>query len=197
MKKTLFLIFFLLPFLAHAQEVETKYPWVLTGFGGAASLCTEDGCFGPSGLSFGGSFGRPMSQRWSFELEGTYARTKENLPPRIDLLTGLLFVPQLERTRIWGGANFIAKLGEGGDASSGLFVSLGFVAGYEQQNEITPPEIFHAPTKDIGLKGGLSGGAGYNYWFNDHWGIRPEAMFYVVAGSLSGIRYTGGLMHKF
>lgn len=195
MKKLLFLFIFILPVFVHAQDVQ--YPWVLTGFGGAATLCTEEaGCFGPSGLSLGGSFGRNMTDTWAFELEGAYAKTNELLDPRFDEVSGTLFTPELERTRIWGGGNFLAKVGDLG-ASSNFFISIGLFAGYEQQVEITPPGIFHAPTRDIGLKGGAAGGAGLNYWFNDNWGIRPEVRMYLIVGDLSGLRYTAGLMRKF
>jgi hypothetical protein len=137
-----------------------------------------------------------MSRTWAFELEGAYAKTNEFLDPRIDAATGNLFTPELERTRIWGGGNFLAKLGDIG-SSSNFFISIGLFTGYEQQKEIGPPGVFVAPIKDVGLKGGGAGGAGVNYWFNDNWGIRPEVRMYFVVGDLSGLRYTAGLMRKF
>lgn len=194
MKKLFFLIVLFLPVLLQAQE--TKYPWVLTGFGGGASLCDEAGCFGPTGPAFGGSFGRNMTDTWAFELEGAVALTNEELAPRFDEVTGVFFTPELDRTRVWGGANFLAKVGNIG-ASSNFFISLGLFTGYEQQKEVTPEGIFHAPTRDIGLKGGGAGGAGANFWFNEHWGLRPEARMYFIVGDLSGLRYTVGLMRKF
>lgn len=195
MKRTLLILFFLVPVFASAQQ-EARYPWILTIFGGGASLCDEAGCFGPSGPAFGASFGRHMSDRWSFELEGTFTTTSETLPPRVDLGSGLIFTPGLDRTRVWGGGHFLAKLASLG-SSSAFFISIGGVGGYEQQTVTAPEGIFVEPIRDIGIKGGLAGGAGMDLWFSDSWGVRPEVRYYLVAGSLSGVRYTGGLMHKF
>ncbi|HSP07900.1 MAG TPA: hypothetical protein VLR94_12035 [Acidobacteriota bacterium] len=195
MKKILVVLLILLPVCAFAQE-ETRYPWILTIFGGGASLCTEDGCFGPRGPAFGASFGRSMTDRWSFELEGTYAWTSENELPLVDLDTGIVYTPVLDRTRVWGGGHFLGKIAKFGDASD-FFISLGAVGAFERQTEKVPEGIFATPTKDIGIKGGLAGGAGVNFWFSDNWGVRPEIRYYLVASPLSGIRYTAGLMHKF
>jgi hypothetical protein len=184
---------FLFPVIAAAQE---GYRWRLTGFGGAASLCDELGCFGPTGYSFGASFGRNMSERWSFELEGVYVHTSETLPARIDPFTGITFSPILDRSRIWGGAIFFVRLASFGEASE-FFLAFGPVGGYEQQKEKAPEGIFVPPTLDIGIDGGVSGGAGFNIWFSNNWGFRPEVRYYAVANDLSGLRYTGGIIRKF
>lgn len=196
MKKALLVVLFLFPVVAHAQDETGKFPWILTMFGGGASFCDEQGCFGPSGYAFGASFGRAMGDTWSFELEGTYAKTSEDLPARVDLLTGTVFVPVLDRTRVWGGGTFLAKLARFGDRNN-FFVAISLIGGYEQQKEKGPEGFFVAPTKDIGIKGGVGGGGGINLWFSETWGLRPEARFYAIVGDLSGMRYTVGLMKQF
>lgn len=196
MKKALLVVLFLFPVFAYAQDETGKYPWILTMFGGGASFCDEQGCFGPSGYAFGASFGRAMGNTWSFELEGTYAKTSEDLPARVDLLTGTVFVPVLDRTRVWGGATFLAKVVRFGDRNN-FFVAMSLIGAYEQQKEKGPEGFFVAPTKDIGIKGGVGGGGGINLWFSDSWGLRPEARFYAIVGDLSGMRYTVGLMKQF
>lgn len=194
MKKYWMLILFLFPLAAGAQE--NSYAWRLTGFGGAASLCDEQGCFGPTGYTFGASFGRNMTERWSFELEGVYVGASETLPARIDPFTGLIYNPELDRKRIWSGAVFFARLASLGQASE-LFVAMGGVVGYEQLKETAPEGVFVPPTEDIGLTGGVTGGAGFNFWLSKNWGFRPEIRFYWVADDLSGVRYTGGIIRKF
>jgi hypothetical protein len=200
MKKIWILIFILLPLLAGAQDQEEaldkKYAWRLTGFGGAATLCDENGCFGPTGYSFGASFGRNMTDRWSFELEGVYVHTSQTLPPRIDPFTGIIYSPELDRSRIWGGAVFFARLASIG-TSSEFFVAMGVVGGYEQRKEKAPEGIFVPPATDIGIRGGVTGGGGFNFWMSENWGLRPEVRFYWVSGDLSGVRYTGGIIRKF
>jgi hypothetical protein len=175
---------------------DAKYPWDLTGFAGAASLCDELGCFGGAGIAFGGSFGRQFTERWYFELEGTYVSGTETLAPRFDLRTNQIFVPELQRHRVWAGGSFFRPLLRFGEASH-LFISLGFVAAYERQTEKVPEGFLHAPTKDIGLKGGVSGGAGAIFWFSENWALRPEVKFYAVPSPLSGLRYTAGITHRF
>jgi len=194
MKKYLWLLLFLIPVSVSAQEA--VYPWQLSAFGGGASLCDESGCFGPSGYVFGASFGRHFTDRWSFELDGAYARSTETLAPRFDTVTGTLFFPELQRSRVWGGGTFLASIGHFG-SSSDFFIALGLVGAYEQQVEKTPEGIFHAPTRNIGIKGGVCGGAGMNLWFSESWGVRPEIRFYGTASPLSGVRYTAGLIKKF
>lgn len=189
----------LFPVVVSAEE--GVYSWNLTVSVGGASLCAKQGCFGPGGLAVGAAFGRNMTDRWSFELDGAYVRTNEALAPRVDIATGVLFYPELDRTRIWGGGTFSCKLYDI-TSTSHLFISLGLVGGYEQQVEKTPLGIFHAPTRDIGVKGGVSGGVGINYWFSENWGVRPEMRFYAVVGavdegSLSGLRYSAGIVKKF
>ena len=183
-------------FVGHSEAQTEKYPWDLTGFGGAASLCDELGCFGQTGLAFGGSFGRQFTERWYFELEGTYVSATESLAPRFDLRTGQIFVPELKRQRVWAGGNFNRRLLQLGKASH-LFISIGFVAAYERQTEEVPEGFLHAPKRDIGLKGGASGGAGAVFWFNDNWALRPEVKFYAVPSPLSGLRYSAGITHRF
>lgn len=194
MKKILLLLVFLFPVALFAQS-DQAFPWQLQAFGGAASLCDEIGCFGATGYSFGASFGRAMGDRWSFELEGAYSKATETEPERLDLATDTFYTPELSRSRIWAGGTFFGKMKtfEKGD----FFIALGFVAGFERQNENVPIGITPLPTVNIGLKGGVSAGAGINYWFSENWGIRPEGRFYAVAGHLSGLRYSGGIIRRF
>ncbi|HEY4491482.1 MAG TPA: hypothetical protein VI958_05745 [Acidobacteriota bacterium] len=192
MKKFLFFLFLVIPAVSQAQQ---QYPWSLTLFGGGAALCDEQGCFGPTGWAAGGSFGRHMTDRWAFELDVAIARTNELLPPRVDQF-GNFFIPELQRTRGWGGGTFLATLGHIGSESD-FFVGLGIVGVFERREEITPPDVFHEPARNLGLKGGIAGSAGMNLWLSKNWGIRPEAKFYLTAGSLSGVRYTAGLLRKF
>jgi hypothetical protein len=194
MKKYWMLILFLFPLVAGAQE--NNYAWRITGFGGAASLCDEQGCFGPTGYTFGASFGRNMTERWSFELEGVYAHASQTLPTRIDSFTGIIYNPVLDRARIWSGAVFFARLASFGQANE-FFLAMGGVVGYEQLKEKAPVGVFVPPTEDVGLTGGVTGGAGFNFWFSKNWGLRPEIRFYWVADNLSGVRYTGGIIRKF
>lgn len=195
MKKLLLVVFLLVPVFASAQD-EQRFPWILTIFGGGASFCTDAGCFGPSGYAFGASFGRGMSDRWSFELEGTYAYSTETEPARVDLATGLIFTPELARTRVYGGGHFLGRLAKLGDESD-FFISIGVVGAYEQEAENVPEGYFPLPTVHRGIVGGLAGGAGMNLWFGDSWGIRPEVRYYLCASSVSGVRYTAGILHKF
>ena len=185
--------------LLHSCELialDERYPWDLTGFAGGATLCDELGCFGQTGLAFGGSFGRQFTERWNFELEGTYVTATETLAPRFDLRTNQIFVPELKRQRVWAGGNFIRKFLRFGEASH-LFISVGFVAAYERQTEQVPEGFLHAPTKDIGLKGGASGGAGAIFRFSENWALRPELKFYAVPSPLSGLAYTAGIQYRF
>jgi hypothetical protein len=187
-------LLFSFPLLAHGEDI--KYPWRLTGFAGNAMLCTEQGCFDGSGFAFGASFGRQFTGRWSFELDGTFARTEENLAPRFDLNTDTLYIPQLQRSRFWGGGTFLGSFAHFGKRSD-AFVSIGFIAAVERRSEKTPPGIRPLPSEDIGIKGGVSGGAGLNLWFSKNWAIRPEAKFNAVAGNLSGFRYSAGILRQF
>lgn len=82
-------ILLILLFVPHAEARTEKYPWDLAGFGGAAALCDELGCFGQTGLAFRGSFGRQFTERWYFELEGTHVSTTESLAPPFDPRTAL------------------------------------------------------------------------------------------------------------
>lgn len=194
MKKVLWLLMFLFPVVLYAQSEDT-YPWHLQIFGGGATLCDDLGCFGPSGLTIGGSFGRAMGDRWSFELEGGTALTSQNEPVRFDEITGTYYTAVLNRTRSWGGGVFLGKLKrfKKGD----FHIAIGFVGAVEHTSETTPPEILPAPSVNNGVKGGVSGGAGLNFWFSENWAIRPEVRFYAIAGSLSFLRYTGGIVRKF
>jgi hypothetical protein len=202
MKKYWMLMIFLFPLVAEAQEnptgnsLDQPYAWRLTGFGGAASLCDEQGCFGPTGYNFGASFGRNMTNRWSFELEGTYTSATQTLAARVDPLTGIVYNPELNTGRFWGGAVFFARLATIGKSSE-FFIAMGGVVGYEQLKEKAPEGVFVPPTQHFGLTGGVTGGAGFNFWFSKNWGLRPEVRFYGVAENLSGVRYTGGIIRKF
>ena len=191
MKKIWILLFFCFPLISSAQD----YPWDLTGFGGMAVLCDEDGCFGPDGFVVGGSFGRQFTDSWAFELEGAYTRTSEVLPSRFDTFSGQFYTPEQIRRRTWAGFSFLRTMARMGDAST-LFISIGLAVAYEHRYEIVPEGVF-SPDRSLGLKGGLSGGAGMNLWISESWGIRPEVKFYLIATPLSGIRYTGGLVHRF
>jgi hypothetical protein len=193
---TKILFCFLFLFLSvSALAQQGHYPWDLTGFAGGATFCDEAGCFGPSGFAAGIEFGRHMTNRWAFELEGTYGRTSQILPQRFDIRTGQFFTPELVRQRIWGGFALLGSLLHLGQESD-LFISLGAVLAYEHRKEIVP-EGFFGPEKSLGLKGGVSGGAGFNFWFSDSWALRPEVKFYFCATPLSGVRYTAGLVHRF
>ena len=164
-------------------------------YGGGASLCDKAGCFGLSGYAFGASFGRAMGDRWSFELEGTFARSTELEQTRYDLTTDTYYTPELVRSRIWAGGTFLGKLKT--FSKGDIHIAIGFVTGFERRNETVPLGILPLPTENIGIKGGVSAGAGMNYWFSDNWAIRPAVRFYAVAGSLSGLSYTGGIVKKF
>lgn len=192
----IFSLLFLIFIAAASYAQEAKYPWDLTVYGGGALLCDELGCFGTSGIAFGASFGRQFTPHWSFELEGTYVSTNEVLPLRFDLATGRFFTPELQRTRVWGGATFLRPIFHLRESSS-FFIALGGVGAFERQREKSPEGIFHRAPRNLGVKGGVSGGGGINFWFSPHWGIRPEARFYLVAKPLSGLRYTVGLLHRF
>jgi hypothetical protein len=191
MKRILAILIFCFPVLATAQQ----YPWDLGVFGGGASLCVESGCFGPTGYAIGGSFGRQFSDRWAFELEAAYTRSSEILPGRFDIFTGQFYVPEEVRQRTWAGFAFLGTLVGFGDASN-LFVSVGLAVAYEHKYEIVPEGVF-APDRNLGLKGGLSGGAGMNLWITENWALMPEVKFYLIAEPLSGLRYTAGLVHRF
>src|SRR5687767_2367043 len=168
MKKYLAILLFCFPALASAQQ----YPWDLTGFAGAAMLCDEAGCFGPSVYTVGGSFGRQFADRWFFELEGAYSRTEELLPTRFDIFSGQFYTPEQVRQRTWAGFAFLWSMIRFGDASN-FFLSMGLAVAYEHRYEVVPEGVF-APDRNIGLNGGVSGGAGMNLWLTEHWGIRPE-----------------------
>ncbi len=120
MKKIFVLMFLCFPLISAAQD----YPWDLSVFGGGAMFCDEAGCFGPSGFAAGGSFGRQFTNRWAFELEGTYARTEEILPSRFDTFTGQFYTPEQVRRRFWSGFAFLGTLAGFGEASN-LFISIG------------------------------------------------------------------------
>ena len=190
------ILLFVLLICAVANAKDAIYPWELTGFAGGAQLCDEAGCFAQSGLAFGGSFGRQFTERWNFELEGTYVSASKSLAPRFDLRTGQIFVPELQRRRVWAGGSFQRSLFRFGEASH-FYISVGFVAAYERRTEKVPEGFLHAPKKDIGLKGGVSGGAGLMIWLSENWGVRPEVIFFAVPSPLSGLTYTGGITHRF
>jgi hypothetical protein len=130
-----------------------------------------------------------------FELEGAYVRTSEVLPSRFDIFSGQFYTPEQLRRRTWGGFAFLRTLARMGEASN-VFVSIGLAVAYEHRYEIVPGGVF-APDRSLGLKGGISGGGGLNLWITENWAIRPEVKFYLIATPLSGLRYTGGLVHRF
>jgi hypothetical protein len=209
MKRLLCVLLFVFPLLAHAQGQvhETPYPWTLTIFGGGASLCTDantnlatgalaSGCFGPTGYTFGASFGRGMTDTWSFELEFAYAHATENLGQTVDIPTGILYTPQLTHGRVWAGGTFFGKLHKFSDRSD-FFIALGGVGAYERQELVVPVEVFNPGSENIGITGGVCVGAGMNLAIGENWSIRPEARYYLAASGLSGLRYTAGLTKKF
>ena len=194
MKRLILFVLFLLPLTATAQE--QSYPWILTGYGGGSRLCTVDGGCG-GGLNtfaFGGSFGRYFTKRWGFEIEGLYSPADETEPPRFDEFTGVIFTPVLHHRRIWGGGAFLGDLAK--FKSGEFFIALGFGGAVERLDETAPEGIFVEPGQDIGIKAGVCGGAGLNWWFSQHWGIRPEVRFYGIS-EISFFRYTVGLSYKF
>lgn len=194
MKKLLLLLVFLFPVALFAQS-NGDYPWLFQAYGGGATLCIEGGCFGPTGMAFGASLGRAMGDRWSFELEGTFARTTELEPTRFDELTQTYYTAELVRSRIWAGGVFLGKLKT--FSKGDIHIAIGFTTGFERRNENVPLGITPLPTENIGIKGGVSGGAGMNYWFSENWAIRPAFRFYAVSGNLSGMAYTAGIIRKF
>jgi len=194
MRKFLLLAILIFPVIASAENPE-GYRWDLTVFGGGALFCDEAGCFGPSGWAAGGSFGRQFAKIVSFEIDGTYAQTSQILPSRIDLFTGQFYTPELDRMRFYTGLTFLVTVAQFGSQSN-FFVAIGGALAYEKQDFIVPEGIFQLD-ETLGLKGGLSGGAGMNLWFTENWGLRPEVRFYWIASPLSGLRYTGGIVHRF
>lgn len=194
MRKILLVLFLFFPLVMSAEE--GLYPWRATFGGGGASLCDEKGCFGPTGYTFGGSFGRNMSERWGFELEGYYAKASETGLPRVDLFTGTLYTPEFQHSRFWGGGAFLASLSDFGERND-FFIALGFALAYENFSTKAPEGIFTPPSVDIGIVGGVSGGAGINWWISENWALRPEVRYYLCANDLSGLRYTIGLSTEF
>src|SRR5687767_443970 len=80
--------------------------------GGGSTYCHEEGCFGPTGVAYGAAFTRTVRDRWSFNVDATLACTWEDLPERVDPETGILFIPERERTRFWTGVAFVRHLSE-------------------------------------------------------------------------------------
>jgi hypothetical protein len=196
MKKVLFVAVICLV-SSFALADEGLYPWILTGYGGGANSCTSGGgCFEIIGPAAGGSFGRAMSKTWSFELDGFWTRGSRILPLTLDTISGVYYRPEERRTRVYGGAMFLAKIAEFSPSLS-MFIVVGAVGGYERLDLKTPPGVWHEPATDNGIKGGMAAGAGFNWWFSDSWGLRPEFRFYPVFDNLTGFRYTVGLMRKF
>jgi hypothetical protein len=76
---------------------------------GASTYCDEEGCFGPTGIAYGGTVSRALNERWSLDVDATLACTWEDLPERIDD-NGMLFIPERERTRFWTGVAFLRSL---------------------------------------------------------------------------------------
>jgi len=196
MKKILFVAVLCL-FASLVSAEGGRYPWVLTGYGGGANSCiANEGCMEIVGPAVGASFGRQMSDRWSFELDGFWTSGSRILPATVDPYTGIIYSPEDKRTRIYGGAMFLCRIAQL-TSTMDMFIVLGGVGGYERQEWITPPEVFHGPPIDNGIKGGFAAGAGFNWWFSENWGLRPEFRLYPVFDNLTGFRYTAGIMHKF
>lgn len=184
-------------FFFAAPASAQRYPWVLTVYGGGANPCISDeGCFTLSTPALGGSFGRAMSKNWRFELDGFWTRGTQDLGLHYDATTGTLYDLTMKRTRTYGGIMFLGTVGQL-TSKMDLFLAFGAVGAVERQQEQAPAGIFHAPSKNIGVKGGLAGGVGLNWWFSQNWGVRPEARFYAVVNGLSTLRYTAGIMRKF
>jgi hypothetical protein len=210
MKRLLWALLFAFPVFANAQGQvqEPAYPWMLTIFGGGALLCTDansglaagqtaSGCFGPSGYTFGASFGRGMTDTWSFELEFAYANAKETLPPAVDIPTGILYEAEFTHGRVWAGGTFFGKIARFSGGRNNIFIALGGLGAYERQTLTTPPEVFHEPSLNIGVTGGVCAGIGMNFAIAQKWSIRPELRYYLAASGLSGLRYSAGITKTF
>jgi hypothetical protein len=186
---------FCIPFLLEAQE--NSKPWLLNLFVGGASFCDDqEGCFGTSGIAYGGSFGRSINERLGVEGEFAFACTWENLEEQINPITGQLEYSELERERLFTGGSLIVRLTDP-QATSHLFASVGVLASRERQKVVPPEGIIAPPDRTSDVQLGLSAGIGYNWFFSDNWGIRPEARFYFIQDDLSALRYTGGLIRRF
>lgn len=190
---TLLLLYF--PLLLDAQD--NSNPWLLNLFAGGVSFCDQDGCFGPTGVAYGGTFGRSINERLGVEGEFTFACTWENLNEQTDPVTGQVFYSELERERIWAGGSLVIKLSNP-EAKSHLFGLVGVVGAREEQKEVPPEGIPAPPIITSAVRFGISTGIGYNWFFSENWGIRPEARFYFVfQDDLSALRYTGGFIRRF
>ena len=192
--RILVLILFCFPLLLEAQS--NSKPWLLNLFVGGVSFCDLNGCFGPSGVTYGGTFGRSINRRLGVEGEFTFACTWENLELLTNPTTGQVFYSELERERFWTGGSLIIRLSNP-EAKSHLFASIGGVASRERQKEVPPEGIVAPPIFTSDIKFGLATGIGYNWFFTENWGIRPEARFYIVQDDLSALRYAGGLIRRF
>jgi hypothetical protein len=71
------------------------------------------------------------------------------------------------------------------------------VVSRERQKIVPPEGIIAPPDRTSDIQFGLATGIGYNWFFSENWGIRPEARFYIVQDDLSALRYTGGLIRRF
>ena len=74
-------------------------------------------------------------------MEGTYARTDETLPARIDALTGGIFRSRASANPNLGWRNIPGKIARFGDRNN-LFVAMSLIGAYEQQKEVAPEGIF-------------------------------------------------------
>ena len=188
------LIICLFPITLLADDTDV---WNLHLFGGGVTYCDEDGCFGPTGVAFGGTFGRSINQRLSLEGEFTYACTWEDLEPQIDPVTGASYITELERERIWSGGSLLIRLSDP-EVRSDFYAIIGAVGAHEVQKRVPPEGIPAPPDVDTSIRFGIATGVGYNWWFAENWGIRPEARFYwIFQDDLSALRYTAGLLRRF
>jgi hypothetical protein len=163
--------------------------------GGGSTYCDEDGCFGPTGIAYGGTVRQEINERWSFDIDATLACTWEDLPERLDD-TGILFIPERERTRFWTGVSLVRSMNDPA-ARSHFYAGGGLIAGHEWQKIIPKSGGTYSRKSESGLKAGISAIAGYQFRFTDRWAAGPEVRFYLMSGDLSAIRYSAALSRRF
>jgi opacity protein-like surface antigen len=162
---------------------------------GGSTYCDEEGCFGPSGIAYGGTFTRALNDRWSLDVDATLACTWEDLPERLDD-NGMLFIPERERTRFWTGVAFLRSLNSQAGRSH-FYVGAGIVAGHEWQKIIPKAGGSYSQKSESGVKAGVSAIAGYQFRFTDRWAVAPEVRFYLLPDNLSALRYSAVLSRSF
>lgn len=162
---------------------------------GGSSYCDEEGCFGPSGIAYGGTFTRSLNNQWSLDIDATLACTWEDLPERLDN-NGQLFIPERERTRFWTGVGLLRNLNDPA-ARSNFYVGAGVVIAHEWQKIIPKSGGSYSVKSESGLKAGISTVAGYQFRFTDRWAVGLEIRFYLLPDSLSAVRYSAAVSRKF